>query len=93
MTSFANLDLINRVSIPKKATKPRVYDFGIRTEKQLDKFCKLFDLTDEEKTFLRLTEIEQYSMNQIGQTLGITRQCVSQKRRNLYRRTIERQSA
>lgn len=91
MTSFANLMIVGRVSTPNPPTKPRTYDFGIRNEKTLESFCKYYNLTDEEKQLLRLTEIDCYPLNQIAEILGVTRQCVFQKRRNLYRRTIEKQ--
>lgn len=93
MTSFANLMIVGRVSTPNPPTKPRTYDFGIRNEKTLESFCKYYNLTDEEKQLLKLTEIEGYPLNQIAEILGVTRQCVFQKRRNLYRRTIEKQAS
>lgn len=93
MTSFANLMIVGRVSTPNPPTKPRTYDFGIRNQKTLESFCKYYNLTDEEKQLLKLTEIEGYPLNQIAEILGVTRQCVFQKRRNLYRRTIEKQAS
>jgi DNA-binding NarL/FixJ family response regulator len=93
MTSFANLAMVSRVSSPNAPTKPRHYDFGIHTEKQLTEFCRQWRLTEEEKTFLRLTELEGYTGNQIAETIGTSRQNISQKRCNLYRRTIKRQKA
>lgn len=93
MTSFANLTLISRVATPNAPTKPRAYDFGIRNEKVLERFCTLYNLTNEEKTFLRLTELQGYTLNQIAETLGTSRQNVSQKRCNLYRRTIGKEKA
>lgn len=93
MTSFANLAMVGRVSTPNPPTKPKTYDFHIRDEKTLESFCKYYNLTDEEKQLLKLTEIDCYPLNQIAEILGVTRQCVFQKRRNLYRRTIEKQAS
>jgi predicted DNA-binding protein (UPF0251 family) len=88
MTSFANLIMVGRVSTPNAATKPKQYDFGIHTEKQLNDFCRQYQLTQEENLLLRLTEVQEYPFNQIANTLGTSRQNVFQKWKGIYKKTI-----
>lgn len=91
MSYFSDLALVESVAAPNAPTKPLKYTFGIRTEDQLEEFCEQWQLTEEEKWLLNLTELQGYTLNQIASVLGTSRQNVSQKRCNLYRRINKRQ--
>lgn len=88
MSCFADLSIIQKIASPNKRTKPLLYNFGIRNSEQLNSFAHKYKISEEEKYFLYLTEIQSYPMQQIAKILGVSRQCVNQKRCNLYRRTI-----
>lgn len=91
--TFADLSFIPVIapqpSFPSRRPSKR---FGIRTEEQLKQFADTYNLKPAEIELIRLIEIKDYGLAEIGHYLGCSRQNVNQKYSNLEKKIHKRKS-